>query len=297
MLVLYVLGLIGKLFNIPPLSSSYSLLIKIPAILADLALGLMVYHIAKINLKEKNENIILFLVLLNPVLILNSSFWGQIDSFFTLFLLISLYLLYQKKYISAVVLYSLCALIKPQAFIFAPVFLCGIIGTKDFKLILKSAGTSILTFFIVSFPFFGLRFDLLIDKYMQTLSSYSYASVNAYNIYALLGLNWIEIKGIFWLLWQIIVLAGITSFSIWFYIKAKGNDKIFYTAYLLIVLVFNLSTKMHERYIFPALLLIFICYLYKKDKRLLYLFLRKQQHSFLIRALSISTLFMMICKF
>ena len=53
MLVLYVLGLIGKLFNIPPLSSSYSLLIKIPAILADLALGLMVYHIAKINLKEK----------------------------------------------------------------------------------------------------------------------------------------------------------------------------------------------------------------------------------------------------
>ena len=84
---------------------------------------------------------------------------------------------------------------------------------------------------------------------MQTLSSYSYASVNAYNIYALLGLNWIEIKGIFWLLWQIIVLAGITSFSIWFYIKAKGNDKIFYTAYLLIVLVFNLSTKMHERYI------------------------------------------------
>lgn len=272
MVVLSFLGLIGKLFQMPAQSGAFSLLIRMPSILADGALGFMLYSIAKEKIGEKNASVFLFLFLLNPVLILNSAIWGQIDAFFTLFLFASLYLLYKEKYITSAVFYSICTLIKPQSLIFGPVFLCVFLTRKDWRILLKAVGASILTFVIVTVPFFGIHFEKLIQKYMETLNSYNFATVNAYNIYALFGMNWAPTEGIFWTVFQMAILGVITLFSIWFYIEAKDKDKIFYMAYLLITTVFTIAPKMHERYIFPALILIFVCYFYRKDKRLLWLF-------------------------
>ena len=60
--------------------------------------------------------------------------------------------------------------------------------------------------------------------------------------------------------------------SMIFYLKKKQPSYIYLTAALLVTGIFMLSHNMHERYIFPALLLLMIAYINTRDKRLLAIF-------------------------
>ncbi len=286
MLVLFVIGKLASLFGLEQASGAFTLLIKLPAIFADILLGWVVYSYARERISKSAALVLSSLVALSPVIILVSALWGQIDSVFTLFMLLSLIFVYRKKYYTGAFLYAVCMVIKPQAFLIAPVYMCAYISEKNPKMLAKSLIIGISTVLLAALPFTqNFNFMWLVDKYSATLKSYPYVTVNAYNLYALLGYNWKELShkvfGLSISVWSYFVIIGVTIGSIWFYIKSKEPAKLFYTAYLITTVMFTFGAKMHERYLFPALFLLIMTFIFTGDKRILFLFIAQSAAHYL----------------
>lgn len=271
---LYVLVFLEKLrllLRLPMESQAYSLLIKMPSILADLFCGGTVLLLAQRKLGEKSALTLSGAYLFCPAVFLNSAQWGQADSFCTAILLGSLLLLCQERYIPSAVLYGLSIACKPQMFIFAPLYLFFALKRRRFGMlglgVLLAVGTLLLT----ALPFTqDFNFLWLLERYQSTLDYYSFYSVNAYNFWSLIGWNWKALPAglagdALDLLGAVIatVLCGVWVF------RAKSRAVVFYCPALLMAAMYAFSVKMHERYLFPALLFLLLSFVFTKDKGML----------------------------
>ena len=271
---LYVLVFLEKLrllLRLPMESQAYSLLIKMPSILADLFCGGAVLLLAQRKLGEKSALLLSGAYLFCPAVFLNSAQWGQADSFCTAILLGSLLLLCQERYIPSAVLYGLSIACKPQMFIFAPLYLFFALKRRRFGMlglgVLLAVGTLLLT----ALPFTqDFNFLWLLERYQSTLDYYSFYSVNAYNFWSLIGWNWKALPASLAgdaldLLGAVIatVLCGVWVF------RSKSRAVVFYCPALLMAAMYAFSVKMHERYLFPALLFLLLSFVFTKDKGML----------------------------
>ncbi len=290
---MYVLKVIGGFVTMFNLSDNATwLVMKLPAIICDILIALFVFKISYKTLGSKIALIVTALVAINPLNYINSAIWGQIDSVLTLFLLISLYNVHNKKYYSGVVWFILALLLKPQALMLGPVYLFAYLETKDAKLIINSVLLGALLLIAICIPFSpvwreGGNFFLnliksfnpawIIDKYASSFGIYKYATVNAFNIYALFGANWkpIDDKFLFFSYevwgWIITIAAMVASGFVYFKLKDRWA-KIFGTAFFMIAVVYAFDTNMHERYIYPAIFFLLMLYISTKDIRSLLLF-------------------------
>lgn len=271
---LYVLVFLEKLrllLGLPMESQAYSLLIKMPSILADLFCGGAVLLLAQRKLGEKSALLLSGAYLFCPAVFLNSAQWGQADSFCTAILLGSLLLLCQERYIPSAVLYGLSIACKPQMFIFAPLYLFFALKRRRFGMlglgVLLAVGTLLLT----ALPFTqDFNFLWLLERYQSTLDYYSFYSVNAYNFWSLVGWNWKALPAglagdALDLLGAVIatVLCGVWVF------RSKSRAVVFYCPALLMAAMYAFSVKMHERYLFPALLFLLLSFVFTQDKGML----------------------------
>ena len=97
-------------------------LIKLPPMVADLALGYLVWSMVKeLGGSERSARIGAALVLFNPVTWFDSVVWGQVDSFGVVFLLLALRELWRDRPERAAILATVAALIKPQLGILIPI--------------------------------------------------------------------------------------------------------------------------------------------------------------------------------
>ena len=281
MYFLYGIGKIRQAFNFGEVFDI--LLVKSPSIIADIVCAYLLYTIAKRHENKKAGVLACLIYALNPAIFINSAVWGQIDSLFSLFLVSSLYFLYLEKYKPSAAVFALATLLKPQALIFTPVFLYMYIEKLYYdkekksyynREFLSSVGIFLALFFGISAPFFGKDILGIIRLYASTMSSYPYASVNAFNLYSLFGANFEELDYRFlfltYRLWGIIFIVLTVISGFWFFCKAKGErSKIFYTGAIIITSVFTLAVKMHERYLFPSILLLLISYVITNNKKVL----------------------------
>jgi dolichyl-phosphate-mannose-protein mannosyltransferase len=273
--VLYIIGRLREIFSIGTNSVAFITLLKLPAIAADAVCAYLVYKIGKKHLGEAQGVILGSLYILNPAVINNSAVWAQVDGVFTLFIVLMLYYILEDKLKTASVIFTIAVLVKPQALIFTPLLIFAFIRKWDIMLLAKSAAYSLLAFVIGILPFSIRQNPLwIIEQYMDTLKSYPYASVNAFNLFALSGGNWAShTRGFLFLdykTWGLIFILAIVAYSTFIYYKSKDITSLTYIAFFIIFAVFVLSAKMHERYMFPALILGLIWYIYSKDKRALY---------------------------
>ena len=269
--VLVFLEKLRRLLGLPMESQAYSLLIKMPSILADLFCGGAVLLLAQRKLGEKSALLLSGAYLFCPAVFLNSAQWGQADSFCTAILLGSLLLLCQERYIPSAVLYGLSIACKPQMFIFAPLYLFFALKRRRFGMlglgVLLAVGTLLLT----ALPFTqDFNFLWLLERYQSTLDYYSFYSVNAYNFWSLIGWNWKALPAglagdALDLLGAVIatVLCGVWVF------RSKSRAVVFYCPALLMAAMYAFSVKMHERYLFPALLFLLLSFVFTKDKGML----------------------------
>src|SRR4029077_8548132 len=96
-------------------------LIKIPPILADLALGYLVWSMTReLGGSERSARIGAALVIFNPVTWFDSTVWGQVDSVGVVVLLLALRELWRDRPERAAILATLAALVKPQLGILIP---------------------------------------------------------------------------------------------------------------------------------------------------------------------------------
>lgn len=277
--ILYIIGAIFHLFKIPYLSAPCLLLLKLPAICCDIATALLFYKIASKKLPEQQTVMLAGLYLLNPAIILNSSIWGQVDSVFTLTVLLMCWFLTENQMTYAYVVFGIGVLLKPQTLVFAPVLLYGIVDRvilydfswRNFFHNLFSGLTVVFCMLLACMPF-GL--DLVFLQYASTLGSYPYVAVNAFNLWGLFGLNWIsqETRLLFfsYRIWGIIIILLIVLFSALLFFRAQNKEsRYFTTASFLIISMFLFSVRMHERYLYPALALILFAYAVRPLKEFL----------------------------
>ncbi|MBD2871535.1 glycosyltransferase family 39 protein [Paenibacillus arenilitoris] len=279
--VLYVLGALKQLFALDSASDGALLLFKTPAILADLAASALLYRTARKKAGFPFALGIALLYLFNPAVITDSAAWGQVDSVFALALALSVHAIADNRIDRASVWYALAALIKPQAFIFMPVLLLWFVYRRAWKQIPVSAFYGFGTFIVLALPFFWGNGGLaaLFNLYKGTLSSYPYATLNAFNLYALSGSNWKPLSDTWLLLsfetWGNLFILAAVAFAAWFGLKKREGldaERPYFIAVVLIAVVFIGVTKMHERYLFPVLLLGILAFIRSFDRRLLHVY-------------------------
>ena len=277
--LLYVIGAIFSIFKIPYLSGACLLLLKLPAILCDMAAGILLYKTCKKICTNNQAVLFTAFYLFNPAVFINSSLWGQVDSVFTLTVILMCLFLTNKKMVPAYIAFGIGILLKPQTLVFAPVLLLGILdhvilnhfSWRNFFHNLFAGLCVIFCMILVCMPF-GI--NLVIAQYTSTLASYPYVAVNAFNFWGFFGLNWIpqDQKLLFFSYehWGTIIIVLIVLFSVVLFIKTKKSaNRYFITAAFLIISMFLFSVRMHERYLFPAIILLLFAYIKRPSKSIL----------------------------
>ena len=276
----YLVGALLRYFNCEFLSTTCLIVLKFPAILCDMMTGFLVYRIAKGENHWKRGLLFSALFLLNPAIMQNSSIWGQVDSVYTLAVFIMCLLLYQKKMVPAYFVYAVGVLIKPQTLIFTPLLLWGIYenvfaegfqGKKFLKNLL--GGLSAIGFMALACLPFGI--EKIFNLYFDTMGSYPYVSVNAYNFWAMFGLDWVSqeelfLQGISYQSMGTMVIFIICVCTILIFVTRRNcKDRYCMASAFLITSMFLFSVRMHERYIYPAMLFLLMIYLVNGDKHFL----------------------------
>ncbi|MEE1013662.1 MAG: glycosyltransferase family 39 protein [Clostridia bacterium] len=285
---LYILGLLSRLaqgFHLPQIGVQF--LLKLPAVFADLYLAVLIFRYAKKQMNDTAACILSGLFLLSPLFFFDSAVWGQIDSILLVFLVLAMLHVQQGRYRSATLYYALAVLIKPQGLILAPIFLLALLDSRSVKTVLLSILTGIMAFLLVIMPFSpawqeytGVSMFLhalsplwMIEKYLTTLASYPYFSVNAFNLYGLLHLNWVELSASWQSALNSILLALGVLGAVVLFLKVKDKaSRLWVSSYFLFAFLFTFAFKMHERYLVLPVLFLLFAFLSSKNRKLLYLF-------------------------
>ncbi len=276
MYVLWILGAIKRFLSLE--GNALGVLLKLPAMISDTLIGLVIYKFLKRQETEKTAFFGALLWVLNPIVILNSAIWGQVDSVFSLFVLLSLYYAWDKKFTKSFIWFSVAVFTKPQALFYTPVLLYMLFSDSVYpefkkerfiKSILGGIGAVALGL-LLCIPF-GL--SNVFNQYISTLGSYPYFSVNAFNLWSALGLNWGNLTPLGSTLGTVFIILTVAGALLYMY-KSKSKGKFFLAAGFICFAVFTLSTKMHERYSYPAVLFLLIgACLDKKNVQLLLSFI------------------------
>ncbi|MBF0458899.1 MAG: glycosyltransferase family 39 protein [Nitrospirae bacterium] len=272
----YLTGKIKTALSLSPKAFLY--VVKLPSIIADIAAAHCVFLLARRNFSFTAAAALAAAYAFNPAVIVNSAVWGQVDAVFGLCVLCIIILIAGGRLTAGAVVFALAVLIKPQGLIFTPVLIFALSRVS-----LKKAGiavcSAVCVFIAAIVPFMTNKDALWIVKhYYATLSSYPYASLNAFNLFALWGGNFAPVTdrllGITYELWGYAFIVMAVGFCTHIYYKKRESDTgiYYFIAAFLITAVFVTSVKMHERYLFPGLALLLTGYVAIRDKRLLYIY-------------------------
>lgn len=282
---LYFSGLIYKNFISPDFiidSASLTILLKINAIIFDLATALLIFYVLKKEFGFWAGYLGLILYAFNPAILILSGYWGQVDSIPTFFILLSLILAVKNKFLGSWLFMVMAIFIKLQSIIFIPLILILNLIKKKYYLfdLAKNMFFSLILIFLIISPFLiNGTFPNFINTTFHSVGFYKYVSMNAFNIW------WPLIKGdyrtvpdteklfniipYFYIGLFLFAVAYVFALITLFY----QNNK--FMTYLVASFVafsfFMLPTEIHERYLFPLFAL--LAMVIWKNRKLLFIYL------------------------
>jgi len=243
---LYVLWGLGKVNLLGFFPQVF--LYKIPAILADIVTGYLIYKILKNHKDEKWGLAGAIIYVFNPAVLANSTLWGQVDSLTALASIATIYFL-DRYYLLSAVLLALGTLIKPQAAFILPVVIFLLIKQKrKFKDLLFYCLTGLTVFILGFVPFSKGNFlQFIFERLNLSANQYPYTSVNAFNFWGLFGF-W-KSDNLFFQFGSYLLIIGTVIYLCFKNVKRK------FLAYYMIAFTFLASfmffTRMHERHMLP----------------------------------------------
>lgn len=275
-LYIYILCVVGKIGSIKAMNPYFTILLKLPSILADMGTALLLTKLARKYLSAELSILVAAFYIFNPAVFVNSTIWGQVDSFFTLIVIVGIVLLAEQKLVCSSIFFTAAVLMKPQGIIFLPILFFELVRRRNLKNTIKVLVTSVVTAIMLILPFStNLNVLWIFKLFTSTLGEYPYASVNAFNFFYLLGNNYTKDASTFFLFsyhtWGMLFIVIITILAWVVFARGKRKDFVSSAALILISGVFIFSTRMHERYLFPAVALAILAFIYLKDKRLMLL--------------------------
>jgi Gpi18-like mannosyltransferase len=285
----YILAVVGHFWQLlfAAHDHSYAMLralVKLPAILADLCAGALLYGVVR---RFAGVGLALgaaALYLLNPATIYISAVWGQVDSISGALALLAIYALLRSDdepagsrgemgwIVLAWLAFAYSLLIKPQAAVLLPLMIAfafvggprrreRIVGTA------VGAAAAVLLAVLLAEPFHPgnpvAAFGWLMERYAYGANVYPYNSVNAFNLWAVRGTLWLpDSQYIFVLpqyLWGVVLVVAALALVTWRYIQERTPRALLEGCAVATIAFFVLATRMHERYLFNGVLFSIAC--------------------------------------
>lgn len=238
------------------------LFIKLPGIISDIGISIVIYLFAKRKLGAENSSknsplISMTLFLFNPAIIFASAIWGKWDdSLLSLFLLLTIY--YHNNYKEGI-FYALSILTKLHAIILAPILVRRI---NLPRLIIPFA----LTIVLLLLPFLP-HLDTFYERvFRDTLKQFPHITINAYNFWWLfnwtgMGKEWFyspsDTKAYYFIVPKYFGLLIFISIYILLLIYIRQKDyrmkHICFASFFIYFASFMFLTRIHERYMFYCL--------------------------------------------
>jgi len=206
---------------------------------------------------------------LNPIVIIDSALWGQVESFGILFTIIAILLIFYRRPVLAVAIFTVGTLMKLQNIIYIPLFFLFIARYYDIKTLIKCLASGVFTFFLINLPFV-LSNNMNQVIYLLTVNSdyFPWLSLNAHNLWWIVaGAQGMQITD------RITVLGiinaktlGLLIFSSFYLLSTiliyfKPSFRNFLLSLTFSIFAFFLfSTQSHERYSYPVI--VFLIFLY-----------------------------------
>ena len=249
--------------------------IKVVPAIFDAAAGFLIFVFIRSRLNFKGAAISVALYVFNPAIIYNSAVWGQFDAIYTFFLVLSLMIALKSKPELSAVTYAVAVLTKPQAIALLPLIAYLIIRKRGLRRLATSLIAGATTVFVVILPFeWSNPLTFLANNYFFGYNEYAFTSVNAFNTWALGGL-WIQDTLVTFMIgWMLFaVLATFVLYLLHKRLGASGELLVLFSAFILFFGFFMLPTRIHERYLFPAISMLTLMFLFLKKIRPLYVLL------------------------
>jgi Gpi18-like mannosyltransferase len=265
------LAKVFSLFGTPQIAYVVKL---VPAIF-DAAMGFLIFVFIRSRLDFKMAIVAAALYVFNPAVIYNSAVWGQFDAIYTFFLILALMLALASKPELSAVTYAIGVLTKPQAIALLPLIAYLILRKRGWRRLITSLVAGAATVFVVILPFeWSNPIPFLANNYFFGYGEYAYTSVNAFNTWALGGLWVADTPVTFVLGWALFgALAAFVLYLLYERFGASGELLVLFSAFVLFFGFFMLPTRIHERYLFPAISMLTLMFLFLKKMRPLYVVL------------------------
>lgn len=271
--------IIGLHIPVSNVSQAFILCIKFPAIVCEFAIAYILYCMAKHTLKKEQAIPVLLLTLLNPAFLFVTAFISQIDAIYVFFVFLTVWLLYHHRLKSAYFAFAAGIMFKFQTIFITPAVFYTIIhdvfmhdfNWKKFWTNLLCGLSAIFLMFVCYLPFVWDRANhamyegSVISNFTNSLKSYGFASQNTYNLWTLLGYNFLSQELSFGPLtchmWgTIFIIVFVLLSMIAFCIYREDNGKLPLLAALLVSGTVCFATKMMPRYLYPAVVLLILGY-------------------------------------
>lgn len=268
--IFWVFGLLAKslkLYGTP----AFTYVMKLPPNLFDMATAGLIFIFVRKRLGARMALLAAGLYAFNPAVIYNTAVWGQFDAIYTFFLMLSLMLALAAKPELSAVAFFLGVLTKPQSIALLPLIAYLILRKHGLRRFLTSVAAAAATVFAVILPFeWSNPVSFLANIYFGAYGGYGYTSVNAFNLWALGGL-WVPDEGFFILGWTLFgCFAALTLYVLHMRLNESGELLAIFAAFMLFFGFFMLPTRIHERYLFPAISTLALMFPFLKKTRALY---------------------------
>lgn len=211
--------------------------------------------------KEKFKtvfNIIYAVILFLPTVILNGAYWGQCDSIYTCFIVLTLMYLFKEKYVKAFVFLGLAFAFKFQTIFVLPFIVCYYFYKKKFSV--SMFGISILVFWATGiFGYFnGRNIFEQFTIYASQTDTYHNMFLNVTSFWQLIGDGYDSFKDVSIMI--TLILCGIGLYAILAnYKKMDTLEEFLNTAAWFVWTCVLFLPAMHERYTYPVDILLILC--------------------------------------
>lgn len=271
----YIFWAFGSLAQVfPAINAAY--IVKLAPTLFDIATSALIYFFVRKHLTLNQSLLATALYAFNPAILFNVAVWGQFDAIYTFFLLVSLIFVLKSKPEASAAVFAVALLTKPQSIALLPLIAFLIYKKDGLKRLATSVVTFVATIFVVILPFqWSNPVTFLSNIYFGAYSGYEFTSINAFNLWGMFGLWMSDSGGLFVVGWALFgVFAAFTLYVMHKRFHVSGEMLIaLFAAFMLIFSFFMLPTRIHERYLFPAISLLVLMVPFVKKIRPFYVVL------------------------
>ncbi len=269
-LYMYVLSLIGNIakFINADLATTF-MLQKVPSIIADTVTAIYIMKLSSHVTKQKYLPYVFGICyFFCPAVIVDSALWGQVDGVTAMFTIMVVYYMAKEKDLLAIFFAVVGMCFKLQFIFVAPAvgmyYLIRWYKVKNsFKESMLGLGYGIVFFIAVNIPFtykIVANGDILFPFkiYISQVGSYQYYTLNAFNLYGALDLNFIELPNkITHVVTNLLTIVVPCIITVFFAIKKPNIKTVLLMSAYVIMFIFTFSFKMHERYMFVTIAVLF----------------------------------------